>query len=54
MTTGRIDTDELYVDGNKVTVAGGTINQTDAVNNHLSGADADGNTVTNDLSLIHI
>ena len=45
VTTGRIDTDELYVDGNKVTVAGGTINQTDAVNNHLSGADADGNTV---------
>ena len=49
VTTGRIDTDELYVDGNKVTVAGGTINQTDAVNNHLSGADADGNTVTNDF-----
>ena len=49
VTTGRIDTEELYVDGNKVTVAGGTINQTDAVNNHLSGADADGNTVTNDF-----
>ena len=49
VNTGRIDTDELYVDGNKVTVAGGTINQTDAVNNHLSGADADGNTVTNDF-----
>ena len=49
VTTGRIDTDELYVDGNKVTVAGGTINQTDAVDNHLSGADADGNTVTNDF-----
>ena len=49
VTTGRIDTDELYVDGNKVTVAGGTINQTDAVNNHLRGADADGNTVTNDF-----
>ena len=49
VTTGRIDTDELYVDGNKVTVAGGTINQTDAVNNQLSGADADGNTVTNDF-----
>ena len=49
VTTGRIDTDELYVDGNKVTVAGGTINQTDAVNNHLSGADADGNTVTYDF-----
>ena len=49
VTTGRIDTDELYVDGKKVTVAGGTINQTDAVNNHLSGADADGNTVTNDF-----
>ena len=49
VTTGRIDTDELYVDGNKVTVAGGTIDQTDAVNNHLSGADADGNTVTNDF-----
>ena len=49
VTTGRIDTDELYVDGNKVTVAGGTIGQTDAVNNHLSGADADGNTVTNDF-----
>ena len=49
VTTGRIDTDELYVDGNKVTVAGGTISQTDAVNNHLSGADADGNTVTNDF-----
>ena len=45
VTTGRIDTDELYVDGNKVTVAGGTIDKTDAVNNHLSGADADGNTV---------
>ena len=26
-----------------------TINQTDAVDNHLSGADADGNTVTNDF-----
>ena len=49
VTTGRIDTDELYVDGNKVTVAGGTIGQTDAVDNHLSGADADGNTVTNDF-----
>ena len=49
VTTGRIDTDELYVDGNKVTVAGGTIGQIDAVNNHLSGADADGNTVTNDF-----
>jgi len=49
VTTGRIDTDELYVDGNKVTVAGGTIDKTDAVNNHLSGADADGNTVTNDF-----
>ena len=49
VTTGRIDTDELYVDGNKVTVAGGTINQTDAVDNHLSGTDADGNTVTNDF-----
>ena len=49
VTTGRIDTDELYVDGNKVTVAGGTIGQTDAVNNHLSGTDADGNTVTNDF-----
>ena len=49
VTTGRIDTDELYVDGNKVTVAGGAISQTDAVNNHLSGADADGNTVTNDF-----
>ena len=45
VTTGRIDTDELYVDGNKVTVAGGTIGQTDAVDNHLSGTDADGNTV---------
>ena len=49
VNTGRIDTDELYVDGNKVTVAGGTIGQTDAVDNHLSGADADGNTVTNDF-----
>ena len=49
VTTGRIDTDELYVDGNKVTVAGGTINQTDAVDNHLSGTDGDGNTVTNDF-----
>ena len=49
VTTGRIDTDELYVDGNKVTVAGGTIGQTDAVDNHLSGTDADGNTVTNDV-----
>ena len=49
VTTGRIETDELYVDGNKVTVAGGTIDKTDAVNNHLSGADADGNTVTNDF-----
>ena len=49
VTTGRIDTDELYVDGNKVTVAGGTISQTDAVDNHLSGTDADGNTVTNDF-----
>ncbi len=49
VTAGRIDTDELYVDGNKVTVAGGTIDKTDAVNNHLSGADADGNTVTNDF-----
>ena len=49
VTTGRIDTDELYVDGNKVTVAGGTIDKTAAVNNHLSGADADGNTVTNDF-----
>ena len=49
VTTGRIDTDELYVDGNKVTVAGGTIGQTDAVDNHLSGTDADGNTVTNDF-----
>ena len=49
VTTGRIDTDELYVDGNKVTVAGGTIGQTDAVDNHLSGADGDGNTVTNDF-----
>ena len=49
VTTGRVDTDELYVDGNKVTVAGGTINQTDAVDNHLSGTDADGNTVTNDF-----
>ena len=49
VTTGRIDTDELYVDGNKVTVAGGTIDKTNAVNNHLSGADADGNTVTNDF-----
>ena len=49
VTTGRIDTDELYVDGNKVTVAGGTIDKTDAVENHLSGADADGNTVTNDF-----
>ena len=49
VTTGRIDTDELYVDGNKVTVAGGTIDKTDAVENHLSGTDADGNTVTNDF-----
>ena len=49
VTTGRIDTDELYVDGNKVTVAGGTIGQTDAVDNHLEGTDADGNTVTNDF-----
>ena len=49
VTTGRIDTDELYVDGNKVTVAGGIINQTDAVDNHLSGTDGDGNTVTNDF-----
>ena len=49
VTTCRIDTDELYVDGNKVTVAGGTIGQTDAVDNHLSGTDADGNTVTNDF-----
>ena len=49
VTTGRIDTDELYVDGNKVTVAGGTIGQTDAVDNHLSGTDANGNTVTNDF-----
>ena len=49
VTTGRVDTDELYVDGNKVTVAGGTIGQTDAVDNHLEGADADGNTVTNDF-----
>ena len=49
VTTGRIDTDELYVDGNKVTVAGGTIGQTGAVDNHLSGTDADGNTVTNDF-----
>ena len=49
VTTGRVDTDELYVDGNKVTVAGGTIGQTDAVDNHLSGTDADGNTVTNDF-----
>ena len=49
VNTGRIDTDELYVDGNKVTVAGGTIDKTDAVNNHLSGADADGNTVTKDF-----
>ena len=49
VTTGRVDTDELYVDGNKVTVAGGTIGQTDAVDNHLEGTDADGNTVTNDF-----
>lgn len=49
MTTGRVDTDELYVDGNKVTVAGGTIGQNDAVDNHLSGTDTDGNTVTNDF-----
>ena len=49
VTTGRVDTDELYVDGNKVTVAGGTIGQTDAVDNHLEGTDANGNTVTNDF-----
>ena len=49
VTTGRVDTDELYVDGNKVTVAGGTIGQTDAVDNNLEGTDANGNTVTNDF-----
>ena len=49
VTTGRLDADELYVDGNKVNIAGGTIGQTDAVANHLEGTDGDGNKVTNDF-----
>ncbi|WP_298563768.1 YadA-like family protein, partial [uncultured Phascolarctobacterium sp.] len=49
VTTGRLDADELYVDGNKVNIAGGTIGQTDAVANHLEGTDGDGNKVTNNF-----
>ena len=39
----------MYVDGNKVNIAGGTIGQTDAVANHLEGTDGDGNKVTNNF-----
>ena len=46
VTTGSIATDELWVGGNQVTVSGGTVNQTDAIDNQLT-ATKDGYDYTN-------
>lgn len=48
--TGRIDTDELWVGGNKVELAGTTVQPGTHINNHLEGNDASGNAVTNDFT----
>ena len=49
VTTGRVDTDELYVGGNKVVISGSTVQPGTHINNHLEGTDASGNAVTNDF-----
>ena len=43
---GKIETNELWVGGNQVTVSGGTVNQTDAIDNQLT-ATKDGYDYTN-------
>ena len=48
--TGRIDTDELYIGGNKVDLQGTTVQPGAHINNHLEGNDASGNAVTNDFT----
>lgn len=48
--TGRIDTDELYVGGNKVVISGSTVQPGTHIDNHLEGNDASGNAVTNDFT----
>lgn len=48
--TGRIDTDELWVGGNKVDLQGTTVQPGAYINNHLEGNDASGNAVTNDFT----
>ncbi|WP_455654222.1 YadA-like family protein [Phascolarctobacterium sp.] len=37
VTTGQVTADELWVGGNKVTVADGTVEKTEAIDNQLSG-----------------
>ena len=49
VTTGQMTVDELWVGGNKVNVSGGTIGQTNAVDNHLT-ATKDGYDYTNDFT----
>ncbi len=46
VTTGQLNADELWVGGNQVTVSGGTVNQTDAIDNQLT-ATKDGYDYTN-------
>ena len=46
VTTGQLSADELWVGGNQVTVSGGTVNQTDAIDNQLT-ATKDGYDYTN-------
>ena len=49
--TGRIDTDELWIGGNKVEITdGGEVKPGEHIDNHLEGTDADGNKVTNDFT----
>lgn len=46
VATGQLNADELWVGGNQVTVSGGTVNQTDAIDNQLT-ATKDGYDYTN-------
>ena len=48
--TGRIDTDELYIGGNKVDLQGTTVQPGAHIDNHLEGTDASGNKFINDFT----
>ena len=50
VTTGRVDTDELYVGGNKVVISGSTVQPGTHIDNHLEGTDASGNKFINDFT----